>query len=126
MSAFIENAKDAYELIKKGMNIQAQEKLMQLREGALKLEEENLNLKKENLKLKEKVESKENFKFKRKVYFLDGDDIPFCPYCFEKSKLSIHLSGPETLADGSGQLYTCEECLRQYRTVGEEDFNIWD
>lgn len=123
MMSLIDTAKGIYELSKKGMTIELQEKLMQLREEALELQEENLNLKNENLILKEQVESRENLKFKRKVYFRDDDTIPFCPYCFEKSKLLIHLSGPTP--SGSVQLYHCQECSIEYWTDGKSDFAIY-
>ena len=122
--SLIDTSKAIFELAKKGATIDLQQKLMELREEALELQEENLNLKRENLKLKEKIELQEKLKFKRKVYFRDGDEIPFCPYCYEKSKLPIHLSGP-IKGDQNCQLYDCQECGTEYRTVGEEDFTIY-
>jgi hypothetical protein len=124
MSGLILTAKVAYDLAKKGMSIELQEKLMQLREEALELQGENLKLKTENLKLKKKEELQEKVKFKRKVYFQDGDEVPFCPYCYEKSKLLIHLSGPHKL-DNVRQHYRCSECETEYVARGEEDFTIY-
>jgi len=126
MSVLIETTKAAYELAKKGMTIEFQEKLMQLREQALELQEENLKIKKESKKLKEKIELQEKVKFKRKVYFHDGDEVPFCPYCFEKSNLLIHLSGPEILAGERvplGIMYVCQECRIGYVTKDLKNTN---
>ena len=125
MSSLIDTAKIVYDLAKKGMSIDLQEKLMQLREEALELQEENLTLKKENLQLKEKIELQETLKFDRKVYFREGDRIPFCPYCYEKSNLLIHLSGPPDDQGGEEFIYGCQECQTQYKTVGDGDFIIW-
>jgi len=124
MSSLIDTAKIVYDLAKKGMSIDLQEKLMQLREEALKLQEENLNLKNENLKMKEKIELQETLKFNRNVYFRDGDEIPFCPYCYEKSNLLIHLSGP-VKGDSGFYSYKCQECMTEYIAKGEDDFSIW-
>jgi len=124
MSSIINTSKVVYELAKKGMTVELQEKIMQLREEALELQEENLTLKKENLQLKEKNELQEKVKFKRKVYFRDGDEIPFCPYCFEKSGRLIHLS----LFKGNQpneQLCHCQECYITYRVIGEGDFTFY-
>jgi hypothetical protein len=123
MSSLVDTAKTVYDLAKKGITVELQEKVMQLREEALELQEENLSLKKENLKLKEQIELQEIVKFKRRVYWRDGDEIPFCAYCFEKSHRLIHLSGPRK--DGKTDIYKCEDCGIAYYTVGESDFAIW-
>lgn len=123
--AIIETSKIIVELAKKGMTIELQEKIMQLREEALELQEENLRLKTENLRLKKKVELQEKVKFKRKVYYREDDKAPLCPYCFEKSNLLIHLSGPTIGQRNNEQFYECQECATEYRTAGTEDFTIW-
>ncbi len=122
--AIIDTSKAIVELAKKGMTIELQEKNMQLREEALELQEENLKLKTENITLKKKEELQEKVKFKRKVYYREGDEVPYCPYCYEKHKLLMHLTGPIREADG--QLYTCQECRRVYRTKEKEDFTFYD
>ena len=123
--SIIDTTKVIYELAKKGATIELQKRVVELREEAIELQQENLNLKKENLKLKEKIELKEKLKFRRRVYFQVNDEIPFCPYCFEKSNLLFYLSGPRK-GQGDEQFYFCCECNITYRTVGEKDFTIWD
>lgn len=123
MSSLVDTAKIVYDLAKKGITVEFQEKVMQLREEALELQEENLTLKKENLKLKEQIELQETVKFKRRVYWRDGDEIPFCPYCFEKSHRLIHLCAPRK--DGKFDIYRCEDCGIAYYTVGMGDFQIY-
>ncbi|MFH1370487.1 MAG: hypothetical protein ABII09_04295 [Planctomycetota bacterium] len=125
MSSLIDTAKIVYDLAKKGMSIDLQEKLMQLREEALELQEENLNLKKENLKLKEQIEFQEKVQFKKKVYFRDGDTIPLCPYCYEKSKHLIHLSQETGAAGREQEIYKCQECGTEYSSIRGDDFTIY-
>ena len=123
--AIIDTSKIIVELAKKGMTLELQKKIMQLREEALELQEENLKLKTENIDLKKKEELQEKVKFKRKVYYRDGDEVPFCPYCYEKHQLLIHLS----LFDKDNpkeQICHCRECETQYRVVGDGDFVFYD
>ena len=126
--SLIETTKTVYDLAKKAASVELQQHVMQLREEALELQEENLKLRKENLMLKEKIESQETIKFVRQVYFRDGDNIPFCPYCYDRHQLLIHLSGPEIIKDDGhvrGQVYTCQECATEYFTKEEGDYSIW-
>ena len=125
MANVVDTVKIIYDLAMKGKTLELQEKLMQLREQALELQEENFRLREENGKLKERVELKETMKFKRKVYFRDDDEIPFCAYCYDRHQLLIHLSGPEPNPGARGHLYTCQECSTTYWTDGEEDFTVW-
>ena len=122
--AIIDTSKIIVELAKKGMTIELQEKIMQLREEALELQEENLKLKTENIELKKKEELQEKVKFERKVYYREGDEIPFCPYCYEKHQLLIHLSSFDK-DNPKEQISHCQECTTQYRVVGDEDFTYY-
>jgi len=122
MPNIVNTAKIVYDLAKKGLTIELQEKVMQLREQALELQEENLKLKKENGELKEKIELQEKVQFKRKVYFRDGDDVPLCPKCFDSSKLLVHIH--ERGRKGPQKIYQCPQCEIQYGRRGEEDFTI--
>jgi hypothetical protein len=118
----VDTAKTAYDLAKKGLTVEFQEKIMQLREEALELQEENLRLKKDNGELRERVELQETVAFRRRVYWRDGDDVPFCQYCRETSHVLIHLAGGQgTDADGKRH-YRCPECETYYRVPGEGDF----
>lgn len=121
--SLIETAKAVYDLAKKGMSTELKEKLTQLREEALELQEENLNLKNEYLLLKGKNDIQKQLKFKRKVYFRDGDDTPFCPFCVERFGRVFHLTGPEDWLEGE-YLYRCHTCEKRYVASGEGDFTV--
>lgn len=41
--------------------------------------------------LKNKIEEKESLIFDGKFYLKEGDNIPFCPTCWESNKKAIHL-----------------------------------
>tara|TARA_B100000700_G_C14832303_1_gene755140 strand:- start:49 stop:459 length:411 start_codon:yes stop_codon:yes gene_type:complete len=42
--------------------------------------------------LEDELAAKQSFKFDGKLYRVDGDDVPFCPVCFEKDGKSHHLT----------------------------------
>ena len=120
----VDTAKTAYDLAKKGMTVEFQEKIMQLRQEALDLQEENLRLGNENHELKKRIELQETVTYRLKLYWRDGDDVPFCPYCYEKSKLLMHMDGSGTLANAE-EFYSCEECNRTYRAgPSDEGFRV--
>lgn len=69
--------------------------------------------------LKKEIETKRNLKFDNGVWWLEGDDTPFCPICKESDALSIHLNFVEAY---SGSEYTpprkaywaCKKCKNKY------------
>ena len=84
-------------LIKKGMTLEAHEKIMELREAALACREENLALKERLKDLEEKQTIKDQLYFDGRVYWL-GTDIthnhengPFCASCYDKDEKLIRL-----------------------------------
>ena len=113
-----ETAKIVGELVKKGVTLELQEKIMQLREEALQLEEDKQRLTKENAELREKLEWKQKLRRSRALYWCEGDDTPFCPYCWERSKLAIHLSNYH------GNYCKCMECKTTYAAGEEKDFEV--
>lgn len=104
--AFLETAKDVYDLAKKGMTIELQEKIMELREQALALQEDNHRLRARVAELERKLTVDSAMEFKKPFYFRSSDEHPFCPVCWEKDKVSIHLKGPS----GDAEWYTCPVC----------------
>ena len=94
------SSKDIVELIKKGMTIEAQEKIMELREAALSLQEENINLKRQVLELQEKVRKLESF---------EGEPCPSC----RKPAWVVKSSKPDSQFGDLGGIrreYCCTEC----------------
>ncbi len=120
----VDTAKIVGELVKKGATIELQEKIMQLREEALELQEDNQQLKKENAKLREQVEWKQKLRRSRALYWCDGDDTPFCPYCWERNKLALHLSTYKKIQSTGETVRRCQECKITYTARGESDFCV--
>ncbi|HEY5913485.1 MAG TPA: hypothetical protein VJA21_23095 [Verrucomicrobiae bacterium] len=88
--------KDIANLIKTGLTIEAQEKIMELRQGALALQEENL-------KLRERISSLEAaaalarelvFEAPPGIYWRNRESSregPFCPVCYDKDQKLMRL-----------------------------------
>lgn len=111
MTKFI-NFKEIFEIIKKGATLEAQEKITELREVVLKLQEENLIFKQRIAQFEKQLELSSKLTFKYPFYFIEDDNNPFCPRCWESDKKTIHLTGP--INTPSGDRYDCPECKIQY------------
>jgi hypothetical protein len=66
--------------------------------------------------LKNKIEEKESLIFDGKFYLKEGDNIPFCPTCWESNKKAIHLIFKNYQSFGKCQ--ECEVCKTKY-SIGE-------
>ena len=99
---------DIVDLIKKGSTVEAQEKIMELREAAIELQEENLDLKQKVSKLEELVNKKKSMGFRAPFYYVEDDEIPFCPRCWEVENKAVHF--PPPFNSSRGLSYTCVEC----------------
>ncbi|MCK5708526.1 MAG: hypothetical protein KAI43_12830 [Candidatus Aureabacteria bacterium] len=100
------NYKEILDLFKKGANLEAQEKIMELRERALEFQEENLKLRQNILKLQAEISLEHSLNFDGDVYWKDmkgNKEGPFCPKCRDTRSKIVHLH-----SDGIGwYCYTC-------------------
>lgn len=79
--SIVPNFKDVVELIKIGSDIEAQEKIMELREYVLDIQEQNQKLKSEISELKKLADLSSKLSFKKPFYYIEGDETPYCPKC---------------------------------------------
>jgi hypothetical protein len=114
MSFPIPGYKEIVELIKKGSNLEAQEKIMQLREAVLALQEENHILKSKIAELEKKLEISRNLDFDGSVYWLEGKEKegPFCQRCYDVVHNLVRL---QDISRTSGtRTWFCLECKKSY------------
>jgi len=111
MSA-LPNYKEIIELVKKGATLEAQEKIMEYRETILALQEENISLKQKLKDLEEKLNTSVKLVFKDSLYYTENDSIPFCPHCWERDKLAIHLKGPDAVE--GYKVWDCPKCKENF------------
>lgn len=63
--------------------------------------------------------------FQRKVYFLEGEDVPCCPHCYDKDAKLIHLSGPFDLHANEGKSWSCTNCRISWTAESDDsDFHL--
>ena len=105
--------KEIMDLLKKGLTLEAQEKIMELREACVELEDENHELKKRLKILEDALSFKGTLEFKAPFYYQKGDATPYCPRCWEKEQEGIHLA-PEHW-DSFIIYRKCPECVSVYK-----------
>ena len=95
MTAFPDvNIKSITSLIKRGMTLEAQEKLVELREAAITLEQENLALRERLAAVEAQLDVKERLDWQPPCYWLkDGKklDGPYCQHCYDTESKLIRL-----------------------------------
>lgn len=99
---------DITDLIKKGMKVEAIEKLLDLRESMADLREENLALKAELQELIRSLEDKSQLTYEAPFYWMvDGEskDGPFCQQCRDSEKKNIRL---QSFRKGWWRCATCK------------------
>lgn len=111
---------EVIDLLKKGLTLEAQEKIMQWREACLQLQEENLQLRQKNSQLEAELSQKKKLKHSRSLYFSEGEVVPYCPRCLETESKHIHLfPGP---VDQNLESWECHACSYEYAALNGEDF----
>lgn len=108
--SLISELKEAVDLLKKGLNIDAQEKIMSLREGLLEVQEENLTLREKVKTLESQLSLSNDYLFVEDVYWKNCHTSrigPFCPACMDdrKKAIRIHSVDPDT-----GYKWECKVC----------------
>jgi thymidine phosphorylase len=104
----IENAKEVADLVKRIGDIDLYRKIIELEGEIIELTRQNRNQQEEIEELKKLVNKKQDMKFVKPFYYIDGDHQPFCPKCWEVNALSVHLTGPVYVT--SGPRYDCPNC----------------
>jgi len=95
--SLIPEYKEIIELLKKGLTLEAQEKIMELRVAALELQEENLKFRERIRQLEGELQLNKNLIFEAKtgLYWLSGSDGlrdgPFCAICRDKENKLVRL-----------------------------------
>jgi len=87
--------KDISELLKKGLTIEAQEKIMELREAAIELQEENFTLKAKVKELEEALSFKGQLQRVNNVYYAQSNGTrvggPYCLACWDGDRKLVNV-----------------------------------
>jgi hypothetical protein len=95
------------EVVKKYNDIELMHQIIELHSEVFELQKENPGLKK-RLDQREKMQMKGPHGY----FYQDGDEVPFCPKCWEADGKSIHLPASEDYVIGHGRV--CRVCKHQY------------
>jgi hypothetical protein len=104
------------ELLKKGVTIEAQEKIMALREAALEYQNETLELRQKVKELQDALALRDNLKWQKPYYVLkDNEDEKFCQRCYDADNEAIHLLELER------GFWRCMECGNDFMDANYRD-----
>ena len=87
----LDRAKDVAQAVHEIKNLELSQRIVNLHSDIVALVEENVRLKDEIKELKETLRLKREMKYKEPFYFVDGDEMPFCPACWESKSQPVHL-----------------------------------
>lgn len=108
----VQEVKEIAKLVEKYNNVPLYEKIVALQGQVVEIATERLDLYTENQNLKQQLELRAKMHFRNPYYYEDGDEVPFCPKCYESSdqKLRIHLPHPPQHHSGRYERFchTCE------------------
>ena len=103
---------DIKDLVKKGLTIEAQEKIIELREAALALQEENLKLKERVQLLEDEAKLRAAMTWEKPYYWRQiksGEkDGPYCQGCYDKDRRLARLQ------DRRRGMWACSVCKTTY------------
>ena len=118
----IETLRQIREMVKRSNDPQLLKLILTLQREIFALESENLKLNVELASLKRELASREKMHMRPpfNYYFRDGDDVPFCPLCWEKECKAIHLSPPNNFDREISR--ECRACRRTYweKSIGRK------
>src|SRR5579864_3565403 len=115
----ISTLKEISQLVKKYNDLELMGKIVNLQTEVFGLSQENLELKRKLETSREKAEQREKLQLRRvgecNYYFMDGDEVPFCPKCYEDKGKLAHLTNSEPW-DG-GVRRDCRICNEAFYEV---------
>jgi hypothetical protein len=114
----VENIKDAADLAKKIGDIELYRKIVHLEGEVMELTRDKRQADHKIEELQGKLDLQGKMIFKQPFYFQEGDNVPFCPRCFEKDKTAVHLFLEINRTDL--QKWECRECKGGYRIEGPD------
>ncbi len=108
--------KTIMDLIKRGLTVEAQEKIMELREAAISLKEENLVLRERITTLEARLDVQGRLEWDPPYYWLkqaEDRDGPYCQQCYDTDRKLVRLQ-----SRGKG-IWNCLSCKN---TVFDRDY----
>jgi hypothetical protein len=113
--SILDSAKEIADLIKKMGDIELYRKIVELEGEIIDITRTKRELEERCEKLDKQLSFGRTLTFRPPVYYAEGDEIPFCPTCYETDHSAYHLIGPDT--DSAGDVsYNCNLCGNTFYT----------
>jgi hypothetical protein len=104
---------ETYDFVKKGLTLEQQQKLLDLREAYQSLQEKNIQLRDLVQSLEKQLEIKDSVDYEAPYYWFinpDGSkDGPFCQCCYDNTKKLIRL---QIIVKGSWHCVVCDNYFK--------------
>jgi hypothetical protein len=85
------SVKEIADLAKKYNDIEFCRKIVELEGEVIDLTRQNRQAEQKAEELQKQLALKAKMNFKQPFYFHEGDNVPFCPRCFEKETSAVHV-----------------------------------
>lgn len=106
----VENVKDVAELIKKFGDIELNRKILTLETEVLDLTRDKRRAEEKVEQLERSLQFKEKLTFREPYYYLEGDSAPYCPGCWESTRVAVHVATHPTYMS----MKQCPACKHLY------------
>ncbi len=104
----IDNVKEVAKLVKDLGNMELYRQILDLQGEIMELTQANRELQTKLTELENTLTQVDQMEFRSPFYYVEGDDVPHCPRCWEVNKRAVHFPPPQKCM--GGPLYNCPEC----------------
>ncbi len=108
----VENIKDAADLAKKVGDLELYRKIVHLEGEVMDLTRENRQAEQKIEELQKQLALKAKMTFRQPFYYQEGDDVPFCPRCYEKDAQAVHVV--LQFDNEERTRWNCSDCKQAY------------
>jgi vacuolar-type H+-ATPase subunit I/STV1 len=111
----IENAKEIADLVKKAGDIDLYRKIVELEGEVIELTREKRALEEKVAEQDKALQLQKALKFSSEgFYWIEGEQVPYCPRCWEVQRRVVHLFHAFTNEDKTR--YDCPDCKQMFLT----------
>jgi hypothetical protein len=112
----IATLKQIAEVVKKYNDLELTKQIVDLQSQVFDVQQEKLSLARELADLKAQLDLRQKMHMRgpHNYYYMEGDDEPFCPACWERDLKAIHLSSAQPFYTGGSLTRNCRVCKEQY------------
>lgn len=114
----IENMKDVADLVKQVGDIELNRKIVNLEKEVHELTRAKMRLETQLHETHDLLRKREQLRFKEPFYYADGDEIPYCPACWDDKTKAVHLAFSHTHTNGS-KYWDCPVCKHRFHDQTE-------